>query len=402
MSEQEKRSITLLGSNLTIVPLEEAKDDEDFKSFINCSKGNFPDVKYLVFFKTESVHVGINRNGIRFFDSDLKKAKRPFMYAPVKYEHDGPIIGTVISGKYKKNDQGIGTIETKGILWTLENTDTVSNIIYNMINNPSSCHVSLECYYNPPEYCDYGIGNKRISYNKFLKLLQYKGRDYNGQGIVWQRANNPTFTGLAFVYDPADLDTKPNIIGIEEAGVLQRAYASFICNSTFCPNCGYVLPNSKEEGKAMRKTRKEEEYEELEEYEEEIEEEEIEEEEIEEDEIEEETEEEVEEEEEEEADTEKEEPEEEESEEEPEDSEGEDDSGEEEDEEDIETEDEEEEEEENKPKPTKKKVIIRKVRVKKPNKVSKTKKQSDKYALRLDEVERKLNEIEEVFKAMKL
>ncbi len=375
-------SSVIIGDNLTIVPLDEAKDDVDFKSFVEASKKHMSDVQYLVFFKTESVHVGVNGNGLRFFESDLKGTKRPFMYTPVKYEHDGPIIGTVISGRYKKNTDGIGTIETKGVLWTLENTYTVAEVIERLVRYPEACKVSMECYYDSSEACDYGIGDKKISYNKFLKLASYIGKDYNGQGVVWQRANNPTFTGLAFTYNPADHKASAEIIDFGEAGLMQKAYASLIDEEVdICPNCGHILTNveNKEEGKAMRKKGKEELADDIDELEEEVEDE------GEDESVEEETDES-------EADT---------------DGESEETDTEEEDEEELEeeiVEEETEEEitEEEAQKPTRK-VITRTIRVKPKTKVSKVKKSvPNKNALKIKEIDDRLSKIEEVYKAMKL
>jgi hypothetical protein len=251
--------ITLEGTNLEIVPLEDAQNDVDFKSFIQASKDSMKtSVQYLVFFKTEAAHVGINGNGIRFFPSDLKQDK-PFLYAPAKYEHGGPIVGTIISGKYKTNDEGIGTIETKGVLWILENSYAVSDLIQGMVRNPDMWKTSMECYYNAPDKCEYGIGDKKITYEKFQTLADYKGSDYNGKGIVWQRASNPTFTGLAFTMNPADRKTDVSLVNNDELGVLQRAYASITkqeviepvqVDKVFCPVCAAELNLSTEEAAA--------------------------------------------------------------------------------------------------------------------------------------------------------
>lgn len=236
------KQVCLMGTNIDIIPIEQAENDIDFLSFFKANKGNFNSFKYLAFFKTEAVHVGINGNGLRFFTSDLKQDK-PFMYAPVKYEHGGPIVGTVVSGKYIKNDEGIGAIEVKGVIWLLEESTRSSYLLESIISNPEYCKVSMECMLDNADKCDYGIGNKKISYEKFLQLQDYCGSDYNGKGIVWRRANNPTFVGLAFTGNPADRNTDVEFFEQAEVDKLNLAYASMISSGEeeICPNCGHAI-----------------------------------------------------------------------------------------------------------------------------------------------------------------
>lgn len=214
-------------SNVQVIKVEDAANDSDFRQFIEASSNKLADrLSYLMFFKTECVHEGVNGNGIRFFDNDLKGADKPFLFAPVKWEHGGPIIGTVVASKYKKV-KGKGLIEVKGVLWTVEKSYAVQSILEAMALNPEAYKTSLECFYDPADKCDYGIGDNKISYNQFQKISEFLGRDYNGRGIVWKRANNPIFVGLAFTDNPADIQTDVSFnLPKEDAVRYQMAYAS--------------------------------------------------------------------------------------------------------------------------------------------------------------------------------
>jgi hypothetical protein len=247
----EKSRVTIVGSNTRIIPLEEAKGDVDFVSFMAAAKGDMKKLQYAVFFETDPVHEGINGNGLRFFASDLRGVKNPFMYAPVKFEvqpvHVGPIIGTIVGASYQEDEDGAGFIKTKGVMWTLEETYYVSHILNSLAEDPNSYGTSMECYYNPPHKCDYGVGDKKISYTKFLDIQDYLGQDYKGKGTIWRRANNAVFTGIAFTPNPADRQTSPGNFSAEEAGELQQAYASIVhtvqpdVDITICPHCEGVI-----------------------------------------------------------------------------------------------------------------------------------------------------------------
>jgi hypothetical protein len=241
---KKEKMITLDCSNIKILSLESVKLDNDFKSFMVAAKQSKVGLQYAVFFETEAVHEGINGNGVRFFHADFSKLKDPFLYTPVKYEHFGPIIGAIVSSKYTRPKQGDGTVTVKGVLWTLEDSYVVTDILTSLANNPESYKTSMECYYDAPELCDYGIGNTRISYDKFMEIKEYAGMDYKGKGIVWKRANNLTFTGLAFTTTPADPNTEVKMIK-DSQGLMQKAYASIIetkqnqdnGQKIICPHC---------------------------------------------------------------------------------------------------------------------------------------------------------------------
>lgn len=243
---ENEKTFTLDCNNIKILSLENVKADKDFKSFMTAAKQSKVGLQYAVFFETESVHEGINGNGVRFFHADFAKLQDPFLYTPVKYEHFGPIIGAIVSSKYTRPKPGEGTVTVKGVLWTLEDSYAVADILTSLANNPESYKTSMECYYDAPELCDYGIGNKRISYEKFMEIKDYAGMDYKGKGIVWKRANNLTFTGLAFTTTPADPNTEVKMVK-DNKGLMQKAYASIIemrknqDNKIICPHCSQAI-----------------------------------------------------------------------------------------------------------------------------------------------------------------
>jgi TATA-binding protein-associated factor Taf7 len=77
-----------------------------------------------------------------------------------------------------------------------------------------------------------------------MEIKDYAGMDYKGKGIVWKRANNLTFTGLAFTTTPADPNTEVKMIK-DSQGLMQKAYASIIKTKRnqdngekiICPHC---------------------------------------------------------------------------------------------------------------------------------------------------------------------